>query len=94
MVTGVKITDQELKDFVVHLALEKYGYNVFRRRALIKAVEALIKMNGDWTAEDNAVAGGKSVGSEKIEQAISHWCKQGKFIRSSQDRWRVVPSSN
>ena len=90
----MKITDQEIKDFVVEVALKKYGYNPFRRRALIKAVEAYIKMNGDWTSGDNAVAAGKSAGSEKIERAISQWCKQGKLRRFDRDRWHLVPTSN
>lgn len=92
----MKISNQELEDAVIKIAVEKYGNKVFRRRPLMNAVEASVKAAGNWTATDDAKsgsAGEKSVGLAKIDWAISYLYEHGKLAKTGRDQWRVPPAS-
>jgi len=86
------ISNDRLLDVVVEVARRQFGSNVFRRRALMTAVETRVRELSAWTAEDDMLSssvGMKSQGLAKIDWAISHLKEKQRLVNFQRDRWRV-----
>lgn len=88
----MKISNDQLNDFVVGVAGDAFGNAIFRRRSLMLAVETKLKESGWWTPSDDqpsASVGSKSAGLAKIDWAISHLKESGRLLNPSRNKWKL-----
>ena len=92
----MNITNDQLNEIVLAVAATRFGVTVFRRRPLMRAVEAHVRQLGRWTPDDDVLstsAGAKSEGLAKIDWSITHLKERGRLLNIARDQWRLPPST-
>ena len=90
----MNISNDQLNEIVLSVATARFGSTVFRRRPLMRAVEAHVRQLGAWTPADDVLsssAGAKSEGLAKIDWSITHLKERRRLLNIGRDQWRLPP---
>lgn len=88
----MKINSEELKTLTLIVAKGRFANGVFKRRALMLAVEGTVKSLDLWTEEDDELSssvGRKSSGLASIDWAVSHLDGNG-LTHVGHDQWQIT----
>jgi hypothetical protein len=88
----MRIDSNELQTLTLIVAKGRFRDGVFRRRDLMRVVEAVAKTLDLWTDEDDdesESAGKKSRGMAAIDWAVSN-LKDNGLTHVAHDQWRVT----
>jgi hypothetical protein len=86
------IPTEELKDVIIATATEKFGTSSFRRRQLMIAVEARLRVAGALTYDDDQLSrsvGVKSRAMAQIDWRITDLGNENCLINVGRDQWRL-----
>jgi hypothetical protein len=86
------ISRENLKELAVQVARKEFGYDIFKRRKLMQAVEKRCKGLGYWESGDDqgsGSAGLKSKGLANIDWAVSTLKQEGRLLNPGRDLWQV-----
>jgi hypothetical protein len=91
---AMQIDRDALKNLVIPVAQDVFPDAEFARRPLMDAVEARVRADGVWTADDDDPSestGHKSKGLATIDWAISDLKQDGRLENPEHNRWRLPP---
>jgi hypothetical protein len=86
------INTHQLKNEIVQVATTKFPTTVFRRRQLMRAVEARLKEAGAWTDQDDLLSGSagiKSRGMAQVDWRITDLGREHLLLKLARDQWRL-----